>query len=46
MFVSFGESGLVTCSTDHLLILWKNGERQSGLRSRALFHKLEESGGL
>ncbi|XP_037340796.2 WD repeat-containing protein 41 [Pungitius pungitius] len=46
MFVSFGEKGLVTCSTDHLLILWRNGERQSGLRSRALFRRLEESGGL
>ncbi|KAK9532279.1 hypothetical protein VZT92_009671 [Zoarces viviparus] len=46
MFVSFGENGLVTCSTDHLLILWKNGERQSHLRSLALFHKLEENGGL
>lgn len=46
MFVSFGESGLVTCSTDHLLIVWKNGERQSHLRSLALFQKLEENGGL
>ncbi|KAK2888027.1 WD repeat-containing protein 41 [Channa argus] len=46
MFVSFKENGLVTCSTDHLLILWKNGERQSHLRSLALFKKLEESGGL
>lgn len=46
MFVNFGENGLVTCSADHLLILWKNGERQSHLRSLALFEKLEESGGL
>ncbi|KAL4004417.1 discs large protein 3 [Sarotherodon galilaeus] len=46
MFVSFKEKGLVTCSADHLLILWKNGERQSRLRSLALFHKLEERGGL
>ncbi|XP_040012462.1 WD repeat-containing protein 41 isoform X2 [Xiphias gladius] len=46
MFVSFRENGLVTCSTDHLLILWKNGERQSHLRSLALFRKLEEKGGL
>lgn len=46
MFVSFRENGLVTCSTDHLLILWKNGERQSHLRSLALFQKLEENGGL
>lgn len=46
MFVSFKENGLVTCSADHLLILWKNGERQSHLRSLALFQKLEENGGL
>eukprot|EP00066_Takifugu_rubripes_P003048 XP_003965374.1 PREDICTED: WD repeat-containing protein 41 [Takifugu rubripes] len=46
MFMSFGENGLVTCSTDHLLILWKNGHRQSHLRSLALFQKLEEEGEL
>lgn len=46
MFMSFKENGLVTCSTDHLLILWKNGERQSQLRSLTLFQKLEENGGL
>uniref|UniRef100_A0A3B3X440 WD repeat domain 41 n=1 Tax=Poecilia mexicana TaxID=48701 RepID=A0A3B3X440_9TELE len=46
MFLSFREKGLVTCSTDHLLILWKDGERQSWLRSQALFQKLEENGGL
>lgn len=46
MFVSFKEKGLVTCSADHLLILWKNGERQSRLHSLALFQKLEERGGL
>uniref|UniRef100_A0AAV2ITJ2 Uncharacterized protein n=1 Tax=Knipowitschia caucasica TaxID=637954 RepID=A0AAV2ITJ2_KNICA len=46
MFVSFKENGLVTCSADHLLILWKNGERQSHLRSIALFQKLEENGSL
>ncbi|XP_028274394.1 WD repeat-containing protein 41 [Parambassis ranga] len=46
MFVSFREIALVTCSADHLLILWKNGERQSHLRSLALFQKLEERGGL
>uniref|UniRef100_A0A668T4W2 WD repeat domain 41 n=1 Tax=Oreochromis aureus TaxID=47969 RepID=A0A668T4W2_OREAU len=46
MFVSFKEKGLVTCSADHLLILWKNGEKQSRLRSLALFQKLEERGGL
>ncbi|XP_068190345.1 WD repeat-containing protein 41 [Antennarius striatus] len=46
MFLSFGDNGLVTCSADHLLILWKDGERQSRLRSLALFEKLEENGGL
>uniref|UniRef100_A0A7N5ZUJ4 WD repeat domain 41 n=1 Tax=Anabas testudineus TaxID=64144 RepID=A0A7N5ZUJ4_ANATE len=46
MFVSLKENGLITCSTDHLVILWKNGERQSHLRSLALFQKLEENGGL
>ncbi|KAM6902816.1 WD repeat-containing protein 41 [Xenentodon cancila] len=46
MFVSFKENGLITCSTDQLLILWKNGERQSRLRSLALFQRLEENGGL
>ncbi|CAL8277101.1 unnamed protein product [Merluccius merluccius] len=46
MFLSFGEQGLVTCSTDHLMILWKNGERQSHLRSVALFNKLEANEGL
>ncbi|KAJ3605166.1 hypothetical protein NHX12_027216 [Muraenolepis orangiensis] len=46
MFLSFGERGLVTCSTDHQMILWKNGERQSHLRSLALFNKLEASDGL
>ncbi|KAK6316136.1 hypothetical protein J4Q44_G00136600 [Coregonus suidteri] len=46
MFMSFGEKGLVTCSTDHLLIAWKNRERESHLRSLALFRKLEENGGL
>nr|XP_055035923.1 WD repeat-containing protein 41 [Misgurnus anguillicaudatus] len=46
MFVSFKEKGLVTCSTDHLLIVWRDGELQSQLRSLALFHKLEENQGL
>lgn len=46
MFVNFTEKGLVTCSADHLLILWKDGERQSHLRSLALFKKLEERGEL
>ncbi|XP_054613012.1 WD repeat-containing protein 41 isoform X2 [Dunckerocampus dactyliophorus] len=45
MFMAFKES-LVTCSADHQLILWKNGEKQSRLRSLALFQKLEENGGL
>ncbi|XP_072517587.1 WD repeat-containing protein 41 [Salminus brasiliensis] len=46
MFLSFGEKGLVTCSADHLLIAWKDGERESQLRSLALFQKLEEMQGL
>uniref|UniRef100_A0AAR2LF48 WD repeat domain 41 n=1 Tax=Pygocentrus nattereri TaxID=42514 RepID=A0AAR2LF48_PYGNA len=46
MFASFGEKGLVTCSADHLLIAWKDGERESQLRSLALFQKLEEMQGL
>ncbi|XP_076835448.1 WD repeat-containing protein 41 isoform X2 [Brachyhypopomus gauderio] len=46
MFVNFGVKGLVTCSADHLLIVWKDGERESQLRSLALFQKLEQSGGL
>uniref|UniRef100_A0A673HG29 WD repeat-containing protein 41-like n=1 Tax=Sinocyclocheilus rhinocerous TaxID=307959 RepID=A0A673HG29_9TELE len=43
MFLSFKEKGLVTCSTDHLLIIWKDGEFQSQLRSLAVFQKLEEN---
>ncbi|XDV38304.1 hypothetical protein PO909_007746 [Leuciscus waleckii] len=43
MFLSFKEKGLVTCSTDHLLIVWKDGEMQSQLRSLAVFQKLEEN---
>uniref|UniRef100_A0A8C1T3Z3 WD repeat domain 41 n=1 Tax=Cyprinus carpio TaxID=7962 RepID=A0A8C1T3Z3_CYPCA len=43
MFLSFKEKGLVTCSTDHLLIIWKDGELQSQLRSLAVFQKLEEN---
>lgn len=46
MFVALPENGLLTCSADHQLILWKNGEKQSRLRSLALFRKLEENGGL
>ncbi|KAI5946582.1 WD repeat-containing protein 41 [Manis javanica] len=43
MFLYFEDHGLVTCSADHLIILWKNGERESGLRSLKLFQKLEEN---
>uniref|UniRef100_A0A8C2VJ00 WD repeat-containing protein 41 n=1 Tax=Chinchilla lanigera TaxID=34839 RepID=A0A8C2VJ00_CHILA len=46
MFLYFQDHGLVTCSADHLIILWKNGERESGLRSLKLFQKLEENGDL
>ncbi|XP_018592146.1 WD repeat-containing protein 41 [Scleropages formosus] len=46
MFISMGERGLVTCSTDHLVIAWKNGKRESQLRSFDLFCKLEQNGGL
>ncbi|XP_066502701.1 WD repeat-containing protein 41 isoform X2 [Hoplias malabaricus] len=46
MFLSFGKNGLVTCSADHLLIAWKDGERESQRRSLALFQKLEEMQGL
>ncbi|KAL2099822.1 hypothetical protein ACEWY4_004216 [Coilia grayii] len=46
MFLNFGKSGLVTCSTDHLLIVWRDGERQSHLRSLMIFEKLEENQGL
>ncbi|XP_013850384.1 WD repeat-containing protein 41 isoform X2 [Sus scrofa] len=46
MFLYFEDHGLVTCSADHLVILWKNGERESGLRSLKLFQKLEENGDL
>ncbi|CAI5787428.1 repeat-containing 41 isoform X1 [Podarcis lilfordi] len=43
MFLYFSEHGLATCSADHLVILWKDGERESRLRSLLLFHKLEHS---
>uniref|UniRef100_A0A8C5KQJ9 WD repeat-containing protein 41 n=1 Tax=Jaculus jaculus TaxID=51337 RepID=A0A8C5KQJ9_JACJA len=46
MFLYFEDHGLVTCSADHLIILWKNGEQESGLRSLKLFQKLEENGDL
>ncbi|XP_039208741.1 WD repeat-containing protein 41 isoform X2 [Crotalus tigris] len=42
MFLYFGEHGLATCSADHLIILWKDGERESRLRSLILFHQLEQ----
>lgn len=46
MFVNFVDLGLVTCSADQLIIVWKNGERQSRFRSLSLFQKLEENQGL
>ncbi|XP_052526163.1 WD repeat-containing protein 41 isoform X2 [Tympanuchus pallidicinctus] len=46
MFLYFSELGLVTCSADHLIILWKDGERESRLRSLTLFQKLAQSGDL
>ncbi|XP_030625443.1 WD repeat-containing protein 41 [Chanos chanos] len=46
MFLNFPFKGLLTCSTDHLIILWRDGERQSQLRSLALFQKLDENQGL
>ncbi|KAL7988977.1 hypothetical protein Chor_007896 [Crotalus horridus] len=42
MFLYFGEHGLATCSADHFIILWKDGERESRLRSLILFHQLEQ----
>ena len=41
MFLSLADQGVVTCSTDHLMILWRNAERQSHLRSLELFRRLE-----
>ncbi|XP_074992410.1 WD repeat-containing protein 41 isoform X2 [Calonectris borealis] len=46
MFLYFGELGLATCSADHLIILWKDGERESRLRSLTLFQKLAQNGDL
>ncbi|XP_074808795.1 WD repeat-containing protein 41 isoform X2 [Natator depressus] len=46
MFLYFSELGLVTCSADHLIILWKDGERESRLRSLTLFQKLEQNDAL
>ncbi|XP_062397450.1 WD repeat-containing protein 41 [Sardina pilchardus] len=46
MFLNFGKRGLVTCSSDHLLIIWRDGEMQSHLRSLELFQKLEDNQGL
>ncbi|KAI1240041.1 WD repeat-containing protein 41, partial [Lamprotornis superbus] len=43
MFLYFGELGLATCSADHLIILWKDGERESSLRSLTLFKKLAQN---
>ncbi|KAM3940052.1 WD repeat-containing protein 41 [Leptodactylus fuscus] len=46
MFLYFQDHGLVTCSADHLIILWKEGKRESRLRSLMLFQKLEQDGDL
>ncbi|MEE6458519.1 hypothetical protein FKM82_000321 [Ascaphus truei] len=46
MFLYFKEHGLVTCSADQLIILWKEGKRESRLRSLMLFQKLEQNGDL
>ncbi|KAM4706429.1 WD repeat-containing protein 41 [Discoglossus pictus] len=46
MFLYFADHGIVTCSADHLIILWKEGKRESRLRSLMLFQKLEQNGGL
>ncbi|XP_074877271.1 WD repeat-containing protein 41 isoform X1 [Buteo buteo] len=46
MFLYFGELGLATCSADHLVLLWKDGERESRLRSLTLFQKLAQNGDL
>ncbi|XP_053557354.1 WD repeat-containing protein 41 [Bombina bombina] len=43
MFLYCNNHGLVTCSADHLIILWKEGKKESRLRSQMLFHKLEEN---
>ncbi|KAG2466664.1 WDR41 protein, partial [Polypterus senegalus] len=43
MFLYFKDNGLVTCSADNLIILWKDGARESRLRSIALFQKLEQN---
>ncbi|KAG8456512.1 hypothetical protein GDO86_002335 [Hymenochirus boettgeri] len=46
MFLYFKDHGLVTCSADHLIIIWKEGKRESRLRSLMLFQKLEQNGDL
>ncbi|OCU02421.1 WD repeat-containing protein 41 [Xenopus laevis] len=46
MFLYFKDHGLVTCSADHLIIIWKEGHRESRLRSLMLFQKLEQNGDL
>ncbi|XP_078071084.1 WD repeat-containing protein 41 isoform X2 [Mustelus asterias] len=42
MFLYFKDHGMVTCSTDHLIILWKDGEVESQFWSKKLFQKLEQ----
>ncbi|KAM8961009.1 WD repeat-containing protein 41 [Pelodytes ibericus] len=46
MFLYFKDHGLVTCSADQLIIIWKEGKRESRLRSLLLFQKLDENGDL
>ncbi|XP_018412776.1 PREDICTED: WD repeat-containing protein 41 [Nanorana parkeri] len=46
MFLHFQDHGLVTCSADQLIILWKEGKRESRIRSLMLFQKLEQNGDL
>ncbi|XP_063819728.1 WD repeat-containing protein 41 isoform X2 [Pseudophryne corroboree] len=46
MFLYFHAHGLVTCSADHLIIIWKEGKQVSRLRSLLLFQKLEQNGDL
>ncbi|TRY64920.1 hypothetical protein DNTS_024609, partial [Danionella cerebrum] len=43
MFMSVEQKALVSCSTDQLLIIWRNGELESQLRSLAVFTKLQEN---
>ncbi|XP_053303939.1 WD repeat-containing protein 41 [Spea bombifrons] len=46
MFLYFTDHGLVTCSADQLIIIWKEGIRESRLRSLLLFQKLDQNGDL